>query len=96
MAVRRSPTDPLPMTKEALVDSLLDDGLGLQSANRLRIEFEFVDNELVERIQSLYFFYRPVERTETDVPILYLDAECWSDSSRPSFTTATKCTRPAS
>ena len=37
MAVRRSPTDPLPMTKEALVDSLLDDGLGLQSANRLRI-----------------------------------------------------------
>ncbi len=69
MAVRRSPTDPLPMTKEALVDSLLDDGLGLQSANRLRIEFEFeiVDNELVERIQSLYFFYRPVECTETDI-----------------------------
>lgn len=75
MAVRRSPGDEAPRTKEALVDLLLDDGLGLQSANRLLIEFEIVDNELIERIQSLYFFYQPVERTETDVPILYLNAE---------------------
>jgi len=73
MAVRRSPGDEAPMTKGALVDSLLDDGLGLQSANRLLIEL--VDNELIEQIQRLYFSYRPVERTETDIPILYLNVE---------------------
>lgn len=77
MAVRRSPDDVSPMTKEALVDSLLDEGFGLQSANRMVIEYEFeiVDNELIERIQNLYFFYRPVGPTESDIPILYVNAE---------------------
>lgn len=76
MMVRRSPESDDSMTVAALSDTLLDDGVGLNSANRLFIEYQWVtqDNELVETIQSFQFVFRPAGQTERDVPIMYVDA----------------------
>jgi hypothetical protein len=76
LTVRRTP-DGERLTAQALSDSLLEEGLGLQSANRILIQYQFevIDNEFVEQIQSVEFIYRPTAQNDTDVPILYLDAE---------------------
>lgn len=77
LTVRRSRDAGDPITASALNDSLLQDGLGMQSANRVMIDYEFevVDNELIEEIQGLQFLYRPPSSTEQDVPVMYVDAE---------------------
>lgn len=77
LTVRQSRDASEPITASALNDSLLQDGLGMQSANRVMLDYEFevVDNELIEEIQGLQFLYRPPSNTEQDVPIMYVDAE---------------------
>jgi len=76
LVVRRSPQHE-PTTVYALTDSLLDKGLGMQSANRILVDYEFeiVDNELIEQIRSLQFVYRTSRPAEPDVPILHVNAQ---------------------
>lgn len=76
MKVQRSPEAGDSMTVAALRDTLLDEGVGLTSANRLFIEYQWVtqDNELIETIQSFHFVFRPAGERSRDVPIMYVDA----------------------
>lgn len=76
LMVRRS-RDGEPMRLQTLQDSLVADGVGLQSANRMFIDYEFqiVDNELIEEIQDIQLIFRPPSTTERDISVLYLDAE---------------------
>ena len=64
------------MTLKALQNTLIEDGIGLFSANRAFIEyrFEIRDNRFVEIIQNVHFIFRPPSSGETDVPLLYADA----------------------
>lgn len=76
LQVRRTKEGEL-MDIQTLTDSLLEEGVGLYSANRLFIDYEFevVDNEFIEEIQDIKLIYRPASSGEGDIPILYLDAE---------------------
>jgi len=77
LKIRRSKDMTAAMTAQALSDTLLEKGLGFQSANRVIIDYEFevVDNELVEEIRGMQFLYRPPSRTEGDVPIMYVETD---------------------
>jgi hypothetical protein len=71
--VRREPGGER-MTLADIQNTLIDEGVGLFSANRLFIEyaFEIQDNEFIEVIQSLHFVFRPQAAGENDIPVLYV------------------------
>jgi len=71
--VRREPGGER-MTLADIQNTLIDEGVGLFSANRLFIEyaFEIQDNEFIEVIQSLHFVFRPQATGENDIPVLYV------------------------
>jgi hypothetical protein len=72
MRVRREP-GRAPMTLSDLQDDLLEQGLGLFSANRVLIGYTFRirDNEFIETIRSFRFIFRSESADTEDVSILY-------------------------
>lgn len=74
--VRRSPEADDRVTLSRLQETLLEQGLGLFSANRVFVQYEFKTrgDNFVEQIRSLHYVFRPPAGGQTDVDILYLDA----------------------
>lgn len=71
--VRREPGGER-MSLDDIQSTLIEEGIGLFSANRLFIEyaFEIRDNEFIEVIQSLQFIFRPEGTGQEDLSVLYV------------------------
>ena len=71
--VRREPGGDR-MSLDAIQSTLIEEGIGLLSANRLFLEyaFEIRNNEFIKVIQSPHFIFRPEGTGEEDLSVLYV------------------------
>jgi len=74
LMVKRSPEDATRMPISELENTLLDQGIGLSSANNVFIDYRFEVNRdgFRERVTELFFIFRPPGTGEEDIPIMHL------------------------
>lgn len=75
LTVRRTPTAPrVPL--DSLQSELVDDGVGLVSANTVAVRSRFAldASRLVEEIEGIQFYCR-LPRTGTQIPLMYVSRE---------------------
>lgn len=76
--VQRAADDTSQMSVSSLRSTLIEkSGIGLTSANRALIEYRFSiggGSDVHQKIAGVHFVYRPGPN-QTDIPVLYLDAD---------------------
>lgn len=83
LTVKRSPDQDTSMTVSQLRTTLINEkGIGIGSANHAFIDYRFtIDNgsNFRQEVAAIHFVFRPGPN-QTDVPVLYLDAQTgWVD-----------------
>jgi hypothetical protein len=77
LMIKRSPESATRIPVSELENSLLNEGIGLTSANNVFIDYRFEVNRdgFEEKITELFFIFRPPGTGEEDIPIMYLSAK---------------------